>query len=110
MLFSCYSCFPIFYHYDCFLGSTGDLTDILCHLSFRKSTVGQYESHTAFTLPGLYRVVHGIDVYDPKFNIVSPGVDMSIYFPYSDKENRLTALHGSIEKLLHDPEQNEEHM
>ncbi|MGJ2543720.1 glycosyltransferase, partial [Salmonella enterica subsp. enterica serovar Paratyphi A] len=34
----------------------------------------------------------------------------SIYFPYSDKENRLTALHGSIEKLLYDPEQNEEHI
>jgi sucrose synthase len=29
----------------------------------------------AFTMPGLYRVVAGIDVYDPKFNIVSPGAD-----------------------------------
>ena len=83
---------------------------ISCVFSFRKNTVGQYESHTAFTLPGLYRVVHGIDVFDPKFNIVSPGADMCIYFPYSDVEKRLTALHGSIEKLLYDPEQNEEHM
>lgn len=77
---------------------------------FSKNTVGQYESHTAFTLPGLYRVVHGIDVFDPKFNIVSPGADMCIYFPYSEKERRLTSLHGSIEKLLYDPEQNDEHM
>jgi sucrose synthase len=75
-----------------------------------KNTVGQYESHTAFTLPGLYRVVHGIDVFDPKFNIVSPGADMSIYFPYTEKDRRLTALHGSIESLLYDPEQNDVHM
>ena len=75
-----------------------------------KNTVGQYESHTAFTLPGLYRVVHGIDVFDPKFNIVSPGADMSIYFPYTEKARRLTAFHGSIESLLYDPEQNDEHM
>uniref|UniRef100_A0A2N9G1F6 sucrose synthase n=1 Tax=Fagus sylvatica TaxID=28930 RepID=A0A2N9G1F6_FAGSY len=75
-----------------------------------KNNVGQYESHTAFTLPGLYRVVHGIDVFDPKFNIVSPGADLSIYFPYTDKERRLTALHGSIEELVYGAEQNDEHV
>lgn len=84
------------------------LTVSVLYLS--KNNVGQYESHTAFTLPGLYRVVHGIDVFDPKFNIVSPGADMCIYFPYSDKERRLTALHGQIEELLFDPEQNDEHV
>ena len=76
----------------------------------RKNTVGQYESHTAFTLPGLYRVVHGIDVFDPKFNIVSPGADMGIYFTYSDKDRRLTSLHSVIEELLYDPAQNDDHM
>lgn len=75
-----------------------------------KNTVGQYESHIAFTLPDLYRVVHGIDVFDPKFNIVSPGADMGIYFPYSDKERRLTSLHGSIEELLYNQEQCDTHM
>jgi len=80
------------------------------HRSFRRNTVGQYESHAAFTLPGLYRVVHGIDVFDPKFNIVSPGADTCIYFPYSEKQKRLTALHGAIEKLLYDPEQTDEYM
>lgn len=75
-----------------------------------KNKVGQYESHTAFTLPGLYRVVHGINVFDPKFNIVSPGADMTIYFPYSDNERRLTALHESIEELLFSSEQNVEHV
>ncbi|MQL94970.1 hypothetical protein Taro_027634 [Colocasia esculenta] len=106
------------YHFSCQF--TADLiamnnadfiiTSTYQEIAGSKNTVGQYESHTAFTLPGLYRAVHGIDVFDPKFNIVSPGADMAIYFPYSEHEKRLTSLHGSIEKLLYDPEQNEEHM
>ncbi|KAK4559063.1 hypothetical protein RGQ29_008347 [Quercus rubra] len=106
------------YHFSCQF--TADLlamnnadfiiTSTYQEIAGTKNTVGQYESHTAFTLPGLYRVVHGIDVFDPKFNIVSPGADMCIYFPYSEKEKRLTALHDSIEKLLYDPEQNDEHI
>jgi len=55
-------------------------------------------------------VVHGIDVFDPKFNIVSPGADMQIYFPYTEKQHRLTALHSTIEELLFNPEQTAEHM
>ena len=35
---------------------------------------------------------------------------MSIYFPYSEKQKRLTALHSPIEKLLYDPEQTDEYM
>ena len=77
---------------------------------YSKDSVGQYESHTAFTLPGLYRVVHGIDVFDPKFNIVSPGADMSIYFPYTETERRLTSFHPEIEELLYSSVENEEHM
>lgn len=106
------------YHFSCQF--TADLiamnnadfiiTSTYQEIAGTKNTVGQYESHSSFTLPGLYRVVHGINVFDPKFNIVSPGADMSIYFPYFDKEKRLTSLHGSIEKLLFDPEQNDEHI
>jgi len=106
------------YHFSCQF--TADLiamneadfiiTSTYQEIAGTKNTVGQYESHSAFTLPGLYRVVHGVDVFDPKFNIVSPGADMTIYFPYSEKGKRLTALHGSIESLLYDPEQNDEHI
>jgi len=106
------------YHFSCQF--TADLiamnhadfiiTSTYQEIAGSKDTVGQYESHTAFTLPGLYRVVHGIDVFDPKFNIVSPGADMQIYFPYTEKQHRLTALHGSIEELLFNPEQTAEHM
>ncbi|KAJ8476240.1 hypothetical protein OPV22_019967 [Ensete ventricosum] len=105
------------YHFSCQF--TADLiamnhADFIITSTFQeiagsKDTVGQYESHTAFTLPGLYRVVHGIDVFDPKFNIVSPGADMSIYFPYTEKHKRLTSLHPEIEELLFNPEDNTEH-
>src|SRR5690606_10466376 len=51
-------------------------------------SVGQYESYGAFTLPELYRVVNGIDVFDPKFNIVSPGADATVYFPHDESPRR----------------------
>ncbi|KAI3447251.1 hypothetical protein Pfo_003916 [Paulownia fortunei] len=106
------------YHFSCQF--TADLyamnhTDFIITSTFQeiagsKHTVGQYESHMAFTMPGLYRVVHGIDVFDPKFNIVSPGADTNLYFPYTDKEKRLTALHPEIEDLLYSDVENEEHL
>ncbi|KAG2717824.1 hypothetical protein I3843_03G191200 [Carya illinoinensis] len=86
------------------------ITSTFQEIAGSKDTVGQYESHTAFTLPGLYRVVHGIDVFDPKFNIVSPGADMSIYFPYFEKEKRLTSFHPEIEELLYSDVENKEHL
>lgn len=64
-------------------------------------SLGQYESYGAFTMPDLYRVVNGIDIYDPKFNIVSPGADSEVYFPYSDTERRLTGLHEEIEAMVY---------
>ncbi|KAF3323469.1 sucrose synthase 2 [Carex littledalei] len=103
------------YHFSCQF--TADLiamnhADFIITSTFQeiagsKDTVGQYESHRAFTMPGLYRVVHGIDVFDPKFNIVSPGADMSIYFPYTETSKRLTSLHPEIEELLY--VENDEH-
>ena len=63
-------------------------------------TVGQYESYRAYTLPGLYRVVQGIDPFDPKFNIVSPGADERVYFSHLDEARRLRSLQPEIERLL----------
>lgn len=106
------------YHFSCQF--TADLiamnhTDFIITSTFQeiagsKDTVGQYESHTSFTLPGLYRVVHGINVFDPKFNIVSPGADMDIYFSYTEEKKRLTAFHPEIEELLYSSVENEEHL
>ena len=68
-----------------------------------EETAGQYESYHSFTMPGLYRVTHGIDVFDPKFNIVSPGADADVYFPWWERERRLANLHPEIESLVLGP-------
>jgi sucrose synthase len=66
---------------------------------------GQYESFSSLTLPGLYRVTHGVDVFDPRFNIVSPGVDASVYFPASESDRRLVDLQPGIHDMLFGTEQ-----
>ncbi|KAF8025920.1 hypothetical protein BT93_F2676 [Corymbia citriodora subsp. variegata] len=105
------------YHFSCQF--TADLiamnhtdfiiTSTLQEIAGSKDKVGQYESYTNFTLPGLYRVVHGIDVFDPKFNIVSPGADTSIYFPHTDQNRQLKSFHPEIEQLLFSNVENNEH-
>lgn len=97
------------YHFSCQF--TADLismnaadfiiTSTYQEIAGNTASAGQYESYNAFTLPGLYRVVSGIDVFDPKFNIVSPGADADVYFSYTLKARRLAGLHGSIEKLIY---------
>ena len=64
-------------------------------------SVGQYESYSAFSLPRLYRVVSGIDCFDPKFNIVSPGADPRIFFPYSDEAHRPQEIREEIRNMVY---------
>ncbi|PAN08697.2 hypothetical protein PAHAL_1G460700 [Panicum hallii] len=75
-----------------------------------KDKPGQYESHYAFTMPGLCRFATGINVFDPKFNIAAPGADQSVYFPFTLKHERLTDLHPQIEELVYSKEENDEHI
>ena len=63
-------------------------------------TMGQYEGYANFTLPGLYRVVNGISLFDPKFNIVSPGAAADIFFPFWHHERRLAAVRAELEAML----------
>jgi sucrose synthase len=63
-------------------------------------SVGQYESYQAYTMPGLYRVVYGIDVFDPKFNIVSPGADPNIFFPFTEIDHRPQQLRDTVADLI----------
>ena len=63
--------------------------------------MGQYESYNARSrCQGLYRVVNGIDIFDPKFNVVSPGADANIFFPYTDQQRRLGNLHEELGSLV----------
>ncbi|MBD2577054.1 sucrose synthase [Oscillatoria sp. FACHB-1406] len=66
----------------------------------RPDSVGQYESYQSFTMPDLYHVVHGIELFSPKFNVVPPGVNETVFFPYDRPEERLHSLHESLQDLL----------
>ncbi|KAH1207189.1 Sucrose synthase 7 [Glycine max] len=86
------------------------ITSTYQEIAGSKQKPGQYETHTAFTMPGLCRAVSGINVFDPKFNIAAPGADQSVYFPSTAKEQRLTSFHPAIEELLYSKDDNEEHI
>ncbi len=101
------------YHFSCQF--TADLiamnssdfiiTSTYQEIAGSEDVVGQYESYGSFTMPDLQRVIHGIDVFDPKFNIVSPGADEDIYFPYHEKEKRFSELADSIMGLLYEDQE-----
>ncbi|NOX58140.1 MAG: sucrose synthase [Planctomycetes bacterium] len=76
------------------------ITSTYQEIAGTKDSVGQYESYSSFTMPGLYRVVNGINVLDPKFNIVSPGADPDIYFDFSDTPRRLKSLEQEMRALV----------
>lgn len=61
---------------------------------------GQYESYKNFTMPQLYHVIDGIDLFSPKFNRISPGVNEAIFFPYSQMEKRQGQDRDRIHDLL----------
>ncbi|WOL18196.1 sucrose synthase 7-like isoform X1 [Canna indica] len=106
------------YHFSCQF--TADVismntTDFIITSTYQeiagsKERPGQYESHNAFTMPGLCRFTSGINVFDPKFNIASPGADQTVYFPYTLKQRRLTSFHPAIEELLYSKGDNDEHI
>jgi sucrose synthase len=66
----------------------------------RPDSVGQYESYESFTMPDLFHVVKGIELFSPKFNVVPPGVNESVYFPYSRTEERVPGKIEQLEDLL----------
>ncbi|MEN8189289.1 MAG: sucrose synthase [Thermodesulfobacteriota bacterium] len=96
------------YHFSCQF--TADLiamngADFIISSTYQEiagsnDVIGQYESYGSFTMPGLQRVIHGIDVFDPKFNIVSPGADDEVYFPYTEESRRIEGLHSELWQLI----------
>ncbi len=70
-------------------------------------SIGQYESYQAYTLPERYRVVYGVDVFDPKFNIVSPGADPETFFPPHEHNRRDPEICRHVVELVHDATRND---
>ncbi len=77
------------------------ITSTFQEIAGTPESVGQYESYSAFSLPRLYRVVSGIDCFDPKFNIVSPGADPRVFFPYFNETHRPAELRQEIATLVY---------
>ncbi|XP_021856028.1 sucrose synthase 5 isoform X2 [Spinacia oleracea] len=86
------------------------ITSTFQEIAGSKERPGQYESHAAYTLPGLYRVASGINVFDPKFNIAAPGADQTVYFPSTEAQRRFTHFHPAIQELLFNDKDNDEHI
>ena len=63
-------------------------------------SMGQYESYKCFTMPNLYHVVDGINLFNPKFNRVPPGVNEQIFFPFSQSEHRDAEASVRIQELI----------
>jgi sucrose synthase len=63
-------------------------------------SVGQYESYKCFTMPELYHVVNGIELFSPKFNVVPPGVNENAYFPYTRTQDRVESDRARLEEML----------
>ncbi|AFY35800.1 sucrose synthase [Calothrix sp. PCC 7507] len=63
-------------------------------------SIGQYESYKCFTMPDLYHVVNGIELFSPKFNVVPPGVSENYYFPYFQTQDRVESDRQRITELL----------
>lgn len=76
------------------------ITSTLQEIVGTGETMGQYESYQFFTMPGLYEVVSGVNIFDPKFNVISPGVDENLYFPYFQDEKRTHNTRERLEKVL----------
>lgn len=64
------------------------------------SSMGQYESYQYFSLPGLYQIEGGIDLMSPKFNVIPPGVEEDIYYPYDQSKDRIKAVTNKWKKRL----------
>ena len=83
--------FSLQYTADMFAMNKSDfiITSTYQEILGTEDTMGQYESYQFFSLPGLYQVIDGINLFNPKFNVIPPGVDENLYFPYHFSEKRI---------------------
>ncbi|MDZ7625849.1 MAG: sucrose synthase [Ignavibacteriaceae bacterium] len=76
------------------------ITSTYQEIAGREDSIGQYESYVNFTMPGLYRVSGGVNIFNPKFNILPPGVNAEVFFPYHQQENRVKEMTEEVAQKL----------
>lgn len=97
--------FSLQYTADIFSMNKSDfiITSTLQEIIGTEDTMGQYESYQFFSMPQLYQVVNGLNLFAPKFNVIPPGVDEDLYFPYSQTQKRIKAKWDQWEhRLFHE--------
>ncbi|MCP5514449.1 MAG: sucrose synthase [Spirochaetales bacterium] len=78
------------------------ITSTFQEIAGTEYSMGQYEAYQFFSLPEHFQVRSGINLFSPKFNIVSPGVDQDIYYPYKHYENRIEQNTKNLdERIFH---------
>lgn len=88
--------------------SNFQITSTYQEIAGTEYTVGQYETHKHFTLPGFFRVENGVDLYNTKFNIISPGVNEKIYFPHTNEDRRIPEVRKHLTELLFENKEDHE--
>jgi sucrose synthase len=76
------------------------ITSTFQEIAGTEEGIGQYESYCDYTMPGLYRVKYGINLFHPKFNILPPGVNTTTYFPYTNIKERIKETTIELENLI----------
>ncbi|MGD2187667.1 MAG: sucrose synthase [Desulfobacterales bacterium] len=97
--------FSLQYTADIFSMNKSDfiITSTLKEIIGTENTMGQYESYQFFSMPRLYQVINGVNLFAPKFNVIPPGVEEELYFPYYQKEKRIQTKWQQWEnRLFHD--------
>jgi sucrose synthase len=69
-----------------------------------ETEMGMFESYETFSLPGLYRVVAGMDPQLARYNIVPPGVSEDYFFHYGKIERRVPAVMDQLTESLFEAE------
>jgi sucrose synthase len=94
--------FSVQYTADIFSMNKSDfiITSTLQEIIGTEDTMGQYESYQFFSLPDLFQVVNGVNLFAPKFNVIPPGVNDELYFSYRQQEKRVQAKRRQWEDRL----------
>jgi sucrose synthase len=103
--------------YNFSLQFTADLVaynsaDFIISSSYREiggtaTDMGMFESYETYTMPGLYRVLSGMDPRLARYNIVPPGASETFFFPHTEKERREETLIQALSAAMFDPEPGE---
>ncbi|MFC1771171.1 sucrose synthase [Candidatus Margulisiibacteriota bacterium] len=61
---------------------------------------GQYETYLSYSMPNLYHVKRGINLFHPKFNVIPPGVPENVFFSYALTNKRKDKITKNMEKTV----------